>query len=145
MAAVTPINLTAYGFETPAGPKTAVNESGGPGHMELCFVACGFTGTYVQGTGFQITSAQIASTIAGVKRDGGTIVVWDVAAAAAGEEGTSGVFTIPGPVAFTTTAGPATGLLYGNDLATEHAATAMQTFQTPVVFAVCFSSVQANV
>lgn len=143
MAAVTPINLTAYGFTTPAGPKTATTESGGAGHLETCFVACGFTGTYAQGTGFSITAAQLASAISGVKRDGQTITIWDVAAAAAGQEGASNAFVMPGQVAFTSTSGPATGLLYGPDLSTEHAAATMGTFGSPVVFAVTFSA-QAN-
>ena len=143
MAAVTPINLTAYGFTTPAGPKTAVSESGGAGHLEQCYVACGLTGTYVQGTGFSITSAQLAAAIAGVKRDGQTITIWDVASAAPGQEGAGNAFVMPGQVVFTTTAGPATGLLYGADLATEHAAAVMGSFGAPVVFAVTFSA-QAN-
>lgn len=143
MAAVTPINSTAFGFTTPAGPKTATTESGGAGHLETCFFACAFTGTYVQGTGYSITSAQIAAAIAAVKRDGQTITVWDVMAASPGQEGATNAFVMPGQVAFTSTAGPATGLLYGPDLATEHAAAVMGSFGAPVLFAVTFSA-QAN-
>jgi hypothetical protein len=108
--------------------------------MESCFFACGFTGTYVQGTGYQITSAQITAAISAVRRDGATITIWDVASAAPGQEGSTGAFVIPGPVALTSSAGPATGLLYGPDLATEHAAAAMGAFATPAVFFVQFSS-----
>lgn len=144
MAAVTPIQMTAYGFTTPAGPKTATSESGGAGHLEVCYVAAAFTGTYVQGTGFSITSTQLASAISAVKRDGQTITIWDVSSAAPGLEGTtSPAFVMPGPVAFTSTSGPATGLLYGPDLATEHAAAALQAFTAPAVFSVTFSA-QAN-
>lgn len=141
MAAVTPILSTVYGFTTPAGPKTATTESGGAGHMEVAYFACAFTGTYVQGTGFSITSAQMAAAIAAVKRDGQTITIWDVSSAAAGQEGSA--FVMPGPVTFTTTAGPCTGLLYGPDLATEHAAAAMTAFNSLVVLSVTFSA-QAN-
>lgn len=141
MAAVTPINLTAYGFTTPAGPKTATTESGGAGHIENCYVACGFTGTYVQGTGYSITSAQFAAAISGVKRDGQTITILDVMTADPGLE--TGAFVDSAPVAFTSTAGPATGILVGPDESTEHAAAVMGTFDSPLVFAVKFSA-QAN-
>ncbi len=141
MAAVTPQNSTAYGFTTPAGPKTAPTESGGAGHLEGCFFACEFTGTYAQGTGFSITSAQIAAAISAVKRDGQTITVWDVASAAPGLE--AGAFVMPKQVSFTSTSGPATGLLVGPDLSTEHAAATMGVFGAPCVFWVTFSA-QAN-
>jgi hypothetical protein len=140
MAAVTPISLSAYGFTTPAGPKTATTESGGAGHLECCYVACAFTGTYVQGTGFSLTSAQLAAAIAGVKRDGQTITILDVAAAAPGLE--AGAFVDAGPVTFSA-GGPATGLLYGVDESTEHAGAVMGSFDSPVVFFVKFSG-QAN-
>jgi hypothetical protein len=145
MSAVTPINLTAYGFTTPAGPKTAATESGGAGHIEGCYVACGLTGTYVQGTGLSITSAQLATAISTAKRDGQTITILDVATAAPGIEIISSVntFVDAGPVTFTTTAGPATALLYGPDEATEHAAAAMGVFVSPLVFFVKFAA-QAN-
>jgi hypothetical protein len=141
MAAVTPVNSTAYGFTTPAGPKTATTESGGAGHLECCYFACGFTGTYVQGTGFSITSAQLAAAISAVKRDGQTITILDISSAAPGLE--AGAFVDAGPVAFTSSSGPATGLLYGPDEATEHAAAVMGTFDTPLVFFVKFAA-QAN-
>ena len=140
MAAVTPINLTAYGFTTPAGPKTATTEVPA-GHMEVCYVACGLSGTYATGTGFSITSAQLISAINLSKRDGQTIVIWDVASAAAGVEGAA--FVMPGQVTFASTAGPATGLMYGPDLATEHAVAVMGSFASPVVFAVTFSATAA--
>jgi len=62
---------------------------------------------------------------------------------APGQEGANNSFVMPGQVAFTGTAGPATGLLYGPDLSTEHAAAAMGSFGSPCVFAVTFSA-QAN-
>lgn len=141
MAAVTPLNSTVYGFTTPAGPKTATTESGGAGHIECCYFACGFTGTYVQSTGFSITSAQIASAISSSKRDGQTITILDISTAAPGLE--AGAFVDSGPVTFATTAGPATGLLYGADESTEHAAAVMGAFDSPLVFFVKFAA-QAN-
>src|SRR5580658_1513778 len=95
MAAVVPVTSTetAYGFETPAGPKTATTETLSSvvtrGHIETCFFACAFSGTYVQGTGFSISYAILQNTISGVKRDGGTITIIDVASAAPGLEGTT--------------------------------------------------------
>jgi len=143
MAAVTPVasSLTAYGFNTPAGPKTAGTESGGAGHLECCYVACAFSGTYAGGTGYSITSAQLASAISSAKRDGQTITILDVAAAAPGIE--AGAFVDAGPVTFASSAGPATGLLYGADEATEHANAVMGVFDSPLVFFVKFSA-QAN-
>jgi hypothetical protein len=147
MAAVAAANGTAYGFTTPAGPKTATTESGGPGHLENCYVACSFTGTYVQGTGFTISNAFLTAAIASVKRDGGTIVIADVASAAPGLETVSGVstFTAAGPVTYAAIGNAATGLLYGSDLATERGAGAMNSYATPIVFFVSFSSLQPNV
>lgn len=147
MTAVAPANTTAYGFETPAGPKTAINESGGPGHLECCYFACTFTGTYVQGAGaFSIPNATITAAIAAVKRDGGTIAIVDVASAAPGLEGTTTpTFTMAGPVTYAAIGNAVTGQLYGNDLATEHAATAMLAYTAPIVFFVTFSSLQPNV
>jgi hypothetical protein len=132
--------MNAYGFETPAGPSTASTESP-VGRLETCFVTCSFTGTYVQGTGYSITNAQMQTAISGVKRDGGTITILDVAAGAFGLEGTtSPAKVISGPVTYTAIGNAVTGLLYGPDLATEHAATAMLAFSAPVVFVVTFSS-----
>lgn len=132
---------TAYGFTTPAGPKTATTESGGAGHLEMCFVAAAFSGTYVQGTGFSLTNAQVASAISSAKRDGGTITIVDVMSAAPGLEGTtSPAFVMAGPVTYAAIGNAVTGLLYGPDLATEHAAVAMLAFSSPIVFAVTFSS-----
>jgi|SRR5579859_2511276 len=139
MAAVTAINTTAYGFNTPAGPATAQTESP-VGRLESCFVACGFTGTYVQGTGWSFTAAQLHTAISNAKRDGGTIVILDMMSCAFGLEGATNAKVISGPVILTTLDGNATGLLYGPDLATEHAAAAMGAFGSPVVFAVTFSS-----
>jgi hypothetical protein len=151
MAAVVPITSseTAYGFTTPAGPKTATTEQLSsvvtPGHIEQCYFACSFSGTYVQGTGLSISYAILQSTIAGVKRDGGTITIIDVATAAPGLEGTTTpLFVMAGPVTFTTIgSGAATALIYGPDLATEHAATVMLAFTQPMVFSVTFASQQA--
>lgn len=146
MAAVVPVasSVTAYGFETPAGPKTATTEQLAsvvtPGHLECCFVAMAFSGTYAGGTGFSITSAILAAAIAAVKRDGQTITILDVASAAPGQEGATNAFVDAGPVTFTTSAGPATGLLYGPDEATEHANAVMGVFGAPVVFFVKFSA-----
>ncbi len=151
-------NVTAYGFETPGGPATAGNELLGgtgataAGHLETCFVACGWTGGYTATTGWVLGITTIASAIASAKRDGGVIQVWDVAAAAyfALEGATTGVKTIPGPVTFAgpTTAGAntagASGLLYKDDLLTEHASAALGPFQTPTVFVVTFSSQYAG-
>jgi hypothetical protein len=141
MAAVAAANLTSFGFETPAGPRTATTESGGAGHTGVCFISCTFTGTYVQGTGFTISNAQMASAISGVVRDGGTITILDVMSAQAGLEGTTTpTFTAAGPVTYASIGNAATGLLYGADMATEHAATAMLAYTSPIVFAVSFSS-----
>jgi hypothetical protein len=143
MAAVTMLSgsQTAYGFTTPAGPKTATTESGGAGHLEQCYFACAFTGTYVQGTGFTISNAQLAAAISGVKRDGGTITIVDIMSCAPGLEGTTTpLLVIAGPVTYAAIGNAATGLLYGPDLTTEHAATAMLAFSSPIVFAVAFSS-----
>jgi hypothetical protein len=139
MAAVTELNITSYGFTTPAGPATATTESP-VGRLESCFVACGFTGTYVQGTGYSITNAQMAAAISAVKRDGGTIVIVDVMSAAFGLEGTTNAKVISGPVTYAAIGNAITGLLYGPDLATEHAGAVMGAFGSPVVFGVTFSS-----
>ena len=147
MSAVVQANVIAYGFTTPAGPKTALTESGGPGHLENCYIACGFTGTYVQGQGFTISNASIVSAIESVKRDGGSIVVQDVMSAAPGLETVSGVptFTAAGPVTYATVGNAVTGLLYGPDLVTERGATAMNSYETPIVFAVSFASLQPGI
>lgn len=143
MAAVTGVCGQAYGFETPAGPATASGESP-VGHIETCFIPVSFTGTYVQGTGFTISNANLAAAISSVKRDGGTIQIIDVATAAPGLEGTTTpAFTMAGPVTYAAIGNAATGLLYGNDLATEHAAAAMAAYTQPMVFVVTFSS-EAN-
>src|SRR5690349_17050971 len=102
MPAVTPVSgsMNAFGFETPAGPSTASTESP-VGRLESCFVAVAFTGTYVQGTGFSITNAQMQAAISGVKRDGGTITILDVMSAAFGLEGTtSPAKVIAGPITY---------------------------------------------
>lgn len=140
MAAVTPItsSLTAFGFTTPAGPETSSSESP-VGRMETCFVAMNFTGTYATGTGYSITNAQMQSAISGVKRDGGTIEIVGVAPAFFGIEGTSSK-VISGPVTYAAIGNAITGLLYGPDLSTEHAAAALSAFASPVGFVVTFNS-----
>ena len=137
MAAVTAANKTAYGFSTPGGPQLVPNYSGGAVVMMQCFFACTFSGTYVQGTGFTLSwASDIAATISANKRDGGTITVWDVCSVAGGLEGATNAIILPGVTAYS--AGATTGLLYGPDGATEHAAAAMGTQGRSCVFCVTF-------
>lgn len=136
MAAVTPIGQYVHSFATPNGPKTSTQSPAGS--LRTCIFECNFTGTYVQATGYSITSAQVIAAINATQRDGGTVTIWDMGALAPGQEGTTNAMVMPGPCIFTTSAGPCTGLLYGPDMATEHAAAVMGTFGSPCAFQVTF-------
>lgn len=136
MAAVTPTGQYVHSFTTPNGPKTSTQSPAGS--LRSCIFECAFTGTYAQATGYSITSAQIIAAINAAMRDGGTITIWDVCAASPGQEGATNAWVMPGPAIFTTSAGPCTGLLYGPDMATEHANGAMGTFANPCAFQVTF-------
>jgi hypothetical protein len=136
MAAVTPTGQYVHSFSTPNGPKTSTQSPAGS--IRSCIFECAFTGTYAQGTGYSITSAQIVAAINAAQRDGGTITIWDVCAASPGQEGATNAMVMPGQCAFTSSSGPATGLLYGPDMSTEHAAAAMGTFGAPCAFMVTF-------
>jgi hypothetical protein len=136
MAAVTPTGQYVHSFATSQGPKTSTQTV--PGSLRTCIFECAFTGTYAQATGYSITSAQIIAAINATQRDGGTITIWDVSAIGPGQEGATNAWVMPGPAIFTTSAGPCTGLLYGQDMATEHAAAVMGTFGSPCAFMVTF-------
>lgn len=139
MAAVTVINPTVYGFTTPSGPNALPTYTTGFSAIIQCYFACNFAGTYVQGTGYSLSWANdIIVAINAVKRDGGTIKLWDVSAVAAALEGTTTPAVVM-PGACVNTSGTATtGLLYGPDGATEHAAATLGVFSRPAVFAVTF-------
>ena len=146
MAAVAGVCSNAFGFNTPAGPKTATTESTYAGRIENCIVPVTFTGTYEQGANaFTISNANLAAAISGSRRDGATITILGATGAAPGLEGTTTpTFTYPLVVTYAAVGNAVTGQLYGADLATEHAATAMLAYTAPILFSVTFSA-QENV
>ena len=147
MAYVLPLSasgstLNVGGFRQPGGPQPLKTAQLTAAIVEAqvfeCDVSFSLFGTYVQGTGFEITMAQIASAIAAVRRDGATYTVQAAMATGAGLEGTGNPAS-PGvvmPGALTLSAGNITGLLYLSDGATEHPAQAMLSFVEPITISV---------
>lgn len=143
MAAVTIGTVQSVSqFTTPAGPNDAIGwNSSQSGEIICCYVSVTLTGTYVQGTGYQLTCATIAAAIETARQDGATITIWDVQAGAPGQIEVAGVGTFIMAGTSTPSATPpvtVTGLLYTNNLSTEWSAGALGTWDIPLTFAVTF-------
>jgi len=126
--------MVASNFATPGGSSLSAL-----GSVLTCFVAVDFSGSYVQGTGYSISNAQMIAAITSERRNNSTISILDVMSAAPGQEGSTSAFVMSGPVTYAAIGNAITGLLYGPDLATEHANATMGTFSTPLTFAVTFA------